>query len=181
MEIAFLSPSRYSSLEKKLESTEFRHSWEAILVANELPAASHEGTPLLVAFGILVGVCGSFWPAPAAQLVGGLVWFWPPLLPFAASCRFPSVFPPLLSSFASLAKPASVSLSPPPSFWTTLEANDFSFTSLEFWPIGRQFCPNLGEELCEEDEECRECLDSGVGDRSEWWEASRGGLLELLW
>lgn len=26
MEIAFLSPSRYSSLEKKLESTEFRHS-----------------------------------------------------------------------------------------------------------------------------------------------------------
>lgn len=177
MEIAFLSPSRYSSLAKKLESIEFRHSWEAFLVAHELTDASDEGTPQVTSLVILGGgldlvLSGSFWPTLAAELVRGLVWFWL-LLQFVLLCQFPSLLPPPVSSFASP--------SPPPSFWTTLEAKVLSFASIACWLFCSQFCLHLGGELCEEDEECLEFLDNGVGERSECWEGSRGGLLEPLW
>lgn len=50
MEIAVLSPSMYSSLEKKskLESIGFRPSCVGFLVEEELPTTCQEGVPLLV-------------------------------------------------------------------------------------------------------------------------------------
>lgn len=55
MEIAVLSPSRYSSLEKKskLESIGFRPSCEGFFVEDELHTFFQKGAPLLVSLVIL--------------------------------------------------------------------------------------------------------------------------------
>lgn len=55
MEIAVLSPSRYSSLEKKskLESIGFRPSCEGFFVEDELHPICQAGAPLLMSFVIL--------------------------------------------------------------------------------------------------------------------------------
>lgn len=55
MEIAVLSPSRYSSLEKKskLESIGFRPSCDVFFVGDELHVIFGEGAPLLTLFVIL--------------------------------------------------------------------------------------------------------------------------------
>lgn len=55
MEIAVLSPSRYSSLEKKskLESIGFRPSREVFFVGDELHSFCQEGAPLLMSLVVL--------------------------------------------------------------------------------------------------------------------------------
>lgn len=55
MEIAVLSPSGYSSLEKKskLESIEFRPSCEGFFVEDELHNVCQEGAPLLMSLVVL--------------------------------------------------------------------------------------------------------------------------------
>ena len=184
MEIAFLSPSRYSSLEKKskLESIGFRPSREGFFVGDELHTFCQEGAPLLMSLVVLGEgldwlVVWLFWPTITGLVLFGL------LLQSVRLCLFPSVFPlsaPSLASPANTLVSSTGSPSPPASFRTSLEAESSSFTSLEFWLVGNKVSLHLGEE-CEEEEECCECLDNGEEDRSEWWEWPRGGLPERFW
>lgn len=190
MEIAVLSPFRYSSLEKKskLDSIGFRPSCEGFFVEDELHTVCQEGAPLLVSLVILgeeLDWLGAWllWPTITAELASGLVLFGL-LLQTVRLCQFPSVFPlpaPPLVSPANTPTSSTGSPSPPPPFWTSLDAESSSFTSLEFWLVGSKACLLLGEAECEEEEECRECLDNGEDDRSEWWEWPRWGLPERFW
>ncbi|TNN89098.1 hypothetical protein EYF80_000386 [Liparis tanakae] len=77
-------------------------------------------------------------------------------------CQPPSVFPRHVPSLASSADAPMTStgsssapppLSAPPPFWTSLEAESSSFTSLEFWLVCNKDGFHLGEEECEEEEE----------------------------
>lgn len=177
MEIAVLSPSRYSSLEKKskLESIGFRPSCEGFFVLDELDTIFQEGAPLLMSFvtlgeGLDWFVVWLLWPTLTAALAKGLVLFGL-LLQSVRPCQFPSVFPlpaPSLASPANTPTSSTGSVSPPPPFWISLEAESSSFTSLEFWFVSNKAGLHLGEEECEEEEECCECLDNGDEDRSEW-------------
>lgn len=188
MEIAALSPSRYSSLEKKskLESIGFRPSCEGFFVGDELHTVCQEGAALLVSF-VFFGeeldwlVVWLLWP----ELARGLVLLALPLQS-VRPCQFLSVFPLSVPSLASSPDTPTSSTgfpSSPPPFWTSLAASCSSFTSLEFcWLTSKKDGLHLGEDECEEEEEeCWECRDNGEEDRSEWWVWARGGLPERFW
>lgn len=182
MEIAFLSPSGYSSLEKKskLESIAFRPSCKGFFV-DVLHDVCQEGAllPMSLILGDGCGLVSLLWPTITAEPVRGPLPFGL-LLRSARLCHFPLPVP-------SLASPANDptgscgSPSCPPPFWTSLEAKSSSFTSLEFWLISSKFCLHLEEDECEEEEEWCDCLDNGEADLSEWREWLRGGLPGKFW
>lgn len=170
MVIAFLSPSRYSSVEKKskLESMEFRLSCEDFFVDGALHPFCQERAPLLVIF-LVVGldwvVVRLFGAAVQTEGVKGLAFFG--LLTSVKGIQFPSVFPLCGPSLSVDNTPTSSTAFPSlsPLFWASFGVCS-SGTSLEFRFTNKAGL-HLGEVECEEDRECWECLDSGVEDRSE--------------